>query len=92
MANVLGLPASERSTIYRAALLHDIGLVAIPSSVLHKPEHRLTDSEWARLRLHPYHAERILSRVSAFLPAVLLVAAHRERPDGQGYFRGLRAD
>lgn len=85
----LPLAPTEVVTIRRAALLHDIGLVAVPSFVLHKPEGRLTEVDWESLRLHPYHAERILARVPAFAPMIPLVAAHHERPDGQGYFRGL---
>jgi DNA-binding CsgD family transcriptional regulator len=75
--------------IRRAALLHDIGLVAVPSFVLHKPDEGLSASEWETLRLHPYYGERILGRVRAFTPAVPLVAAHHERIDGSGYHRGL---
>jgi DNA-binding CsgD family transcriptional regulator len=62
----------------------------VPSLVLHKPEDRLTNAERETVRLHPYHAERILSYVPAFASIVPLVAAHHERPDGTGYFRGLR--
>lgn len=92
MAAALGLASADTTAVRRAALLHDLGLVAVPSFVLHKPEDRLTGAEWESLRLHPYHAERILSRVPAFAPVVPLVAAHHERPDGRGYFRGLTAD
>jgi DNA-binding CsgD family transcriptional regulator len=45
--------------------------------------------EWESIRLHPYHGERILSRVQVFEPVVPLVAAHHERIDGTGYYRGL---
>lgn len=79
-------------TVRRAGLLHDIGLVAIPSLVLHKPLNRLNDAEWEMMRLHPYHAERILARAPVFAPLCHIVAAHHERPDGQGYFRGLTGD
>ena len=75
--------------IRRAALMHDIGLVSVPSFTLDKPRESLTQVEWERLRLHPYHAERILSSVSGLEPVVPLVAAHHERPDGSGYYRGL---
>lgn len=88
LALAMDLPEEEVTTLRRAGLLHDIGLVAVPSFVLHKPESRLTDSEWETLRLHPYHAERILSRVPAFQTVIPLVAGHHERPDGRGYFRG----
>jgi HD-GYP domain-containing protein (c-di-GMP phosphodiesterase class II)/DNA-binding CsgD family transcriptional regulator len=83
------LPESEIVAIRLAALMRDLGLVAVPSFTLEKPTERLTPAEWERLRLHPYYAERILSRVPAFAPFVPLVAAHHERPDGRGYYRGL---
>lgn len=89
MGSVLGSSSADLVTVRRAALLHDLGLVAVPSFALHKPEDRLTDAEREALRLHPYHAERILARVPAFAPAVPLVGAHHERPDGRGYYRGL---
>jgi HD-GYP domain-containing protein (c-di-GMP phosphodiesterase class II) len=77
MASVLGSSPADLVTVRRAALLHDVGLVAVPSFVLHKPEDRLTDAEREALRLHPYHAERILARVPAFASAVPLVGASR---------------
>lgn len=92
VASHLALAPTEIIAIRRAALLHDIGLVGVPSFVLHKPEERLSAAEWENLRLHPYHAERILARVPAFASLLPLVAAHHERPDGQGYYRGLRLE
>jgi HD-GYP domain-containing protein (c-di-GMP phosphodiesterase class II)/DNA-binding CsgD family transcriptional regulator len=92
MAEVLRLPEPDIENIRRAALVHDIGLVAVPSFVLHKPRERLTPAEWEGLRLHPYHAERILARVGAFESLVPLVSAHHERPDGQGFYRGLSSE
>jgi HD domain len=89
MARRLGLTSDEASTVRRAGFVHDVGLVTVPSYTLEKPQARLTEVEWERLRLHPYHAERILSGVPALKPVVPLVAAHHERPDGRGYYRGL---
>jgi HD-GYP domain-containing protein (c-di-GMP phosphodiesterase class II)/DNA-binding CsgD family transcriptional regulator len=92
IAEALHFPPEEIVAVRRAGLFHDLGLVAVPSLALHKPEDRLTTAERESIRLHPYHAERILSYVPAFASAVPLVAAHHERPDGAGYFRGLRGD
>lgn len=58
MAAHMRLPEAEISIIRRAALMHDLGLVAIPSFTLHKPQNQLTPVEWERLRLHPYHIAR----------------------------------
>jgi HD-GYP domain-containing protein (c-di-GMP phosphodiesterase class II)/DNA-binding CsgD family transcriptional regulator len=83
------LGASEAETVRLAGLTHDLGLVAVPSFVLHKAQEELSAAEWERLRLHPYHAERILGRVPAFRAVIPLAGAHHERMDGQGYYRGL---
>ncbi len=83
------LGESEAETVRLAGLTHDLGLVAVPSFVLHKSQEELSAAEWERLRLHPYHAERILGRIPAFRAVIPLVGAHHERVDGQGYYRGL---
>jgi len=83
------LGKSEAETVRLAGLTHDLGLVAVPSFVLHKSQEELSAAEWERLRLHPYHAERILGRIPAFRAVIPLVGAHHERVDGQGYYRGL---
>ena len=88
----MGLPEPEATHVYRAALVHDIGLVAVPSFVLNKPQGELTEVEREQVRLHPYHSERILARVPALTPIVPLVSAHHERMDGRGYHRGLAGE
>ncbi|HEY7294924.1 MAG TPA: HD domain-containing phosphohydrolase, partial [Dehalococcoidia bacterium] len=65
MAAQLHLSEQERTEIRRAALMHDLGLVAVPSFTLQKPQAQRTAVERERLRLHPYHAERILAGVPA---------------------------
>lgn len=85
----LRLPEAEQLDLRRAALTHDLGLVAVPSFVLDKPRAKLTRSEWEQVRLHPYHGERILSNVPALRAAAGLVGAHHERIDGDGFPRGL---
>jgi HD-GYP domain-containing protein (c-di-GMP phosphodiesterase class II) len=83
-----GLAASGVVALRRAALVHDLGRVAVGARVWQKPG-RLTADEWEQVRLHPYYTERVLSR-SVFLAALAPVAcAHHERLDGSGYHRGI---
>jgi HD-GYP domain-containing protein (c-di-GMP phosphodiesterase class II) len=86
-----GLPESDLTTLRRAALLHDIGQVAVSSGILAKPG-PLTDIEREKVRLHPYHAERILARPAALARLANVTARHHERLDGSGYHRGARGD
>ncbi len=74
----------------RAALLHDLGRVAVPNGIWDKPG-RLTAGEWERVRLHPYYTERILSRSGALASLAPIAGMHHERLDGSGYHRGSRA-
>ena len=90
LARRLALGRHETATIRLAGLTHDLGLVAVPSYTLGKPEAQLTRAEQEVLRLHPYHGERILTHVPALGGVAALVAAHHERFDGGGYYRGLR--
>jgi DNA-binding CsgD family transcriptional regulator len=74
----------------RAALLHDVGRVAVPAHIWQK-RGPLTADEWEQVRLHAYHTERVLSH-STFLSALAPAAsAHHERLDGSGYHRGATA-
>lgn len=86
-----GLPEKDVTTLRRAALLHDIGQVAISSGVFAKPT-ALSDSEREKVRLHPYHAERILARPAALARLAQVAGHHHERVDGSGYHRGVRGD
>ena len=80
----------EVTALRRAALVHDVGRVAVPVPIWQKPG-PLTAGEWERVRLHPYHSGRVLSR-SPFLAALAPVAtSHHERLDGSGYHRGAVA-
>jgi len=72
--------------VRRAALVHDLGRVAVNARIWQKPD-PLTADELEQVRLHPYHSERVLAR-SEFLAALAAVAgAHHERLDGSGYHR-----
>lgn len=74
----------------RAALVHDLGRVAVSSAVWERPG-PLTRGEWEQVRLHSYHTERLLSRVLGFIDVAALAASDHERLDGSGYHRGLSA-
>ena len=89
-ADRLGVEGSVVATLRRAALVHDIGRVAVEARTWQKPG-RLTPDEWERVRLHPYQTGRVLDR-SPFLAALAPIAsAHHERLDGSGYHRGATA-
>lgn len=88
-ARRLRLPERDVTTLRRAALVHDIGQAAISSGVLAKRT-SLSDSERERVRMHTYHAERILARPPLLARLAEIVAHHHERIDGSGYHRGAR--
>jgi HD-GYP domain-containing protein (c-di-GMP phosphodiesterase class II) len=90
IARKMGLPDEEISTIHLAALMHNLGVVTIPSLLLEKAPEELTNSELEQVRLHPYHGQRILASVPELEAVAELVGAHHERMDGKGYHRSLR--
>src|SRR5919108_52374 len=84
------LDTTTARTVRRAALIHDLGRVAIGARTWQRAG-PLTVGEWEQVRLHPYQTERVISR-SPFLSALAPVAgAHHERLDGSGYHRGSSA-
>lgn len=85
-AQQCGLPDADVVAVRRAGLLHDIGRVGVSNGIWNKPG-PLTESEWERVRLHPYYTERILNRAPALAPLGALAALHHERLDGSGYHR-----
>jgi diguanylate cyclase (GGDEF)-like protein/putative nucleotidyltransferase with HDIG domain len=90
MAIELGLDEDRVQRLRLAGILHDIGKIGVPDSILRKPG-RLTDEEWVQMRRHPELGARILS--SGELDDVRAwILAHHERPDGNGYPKGLTAD
>jgi HD-GYP domain-containing protein (c-di-GMP phosphodiesterase class II) len=74
--------------LHRGGLLHDIGKLGIPNTILDKPG-KLDDAEFARIKAHPVFTEQILSRVPAFAALAAPSSAHHERIDGSGYPNGL---
>jgi HD-GYP domain-containing protein (c-di-GMP phosphodiesterase class II)/DNA-binding CsgD family transcriptional regulator len=85
----LAAPA-DAELVYRAALLHDLGRVAVPAGVWERPGPLRTE-DWELVRLHPYHTGRILARSPVLAPLGQLASRHHERADGSGYPAGTRA-
>jgi DNA-binding CsgD family transcriptional regulator len=86
-----GLDAVAVATLRRAGQIHDLGMVSVPNRVWMK-RGPLNRAEWERVRLHPYHTERILSFAVPLRDAAALAGRHHERVDGSGYHRGLTAN
>ena len=91
VARNLGLRVAEVERIRSAALLHDIGKVAIPDEILHKPG-PLTDKEWMLMREHPVIGERILSVLPGMSGVARIVRHEHERWDGGGYPDGIAGE
>jgi len=72
-------------------LLHDLGKICVPESVIIKPG-PLADKEWDMMMRHPQYCADILKEFADFEFCVMPVLAHHERPDGKGYPRGLKGD
>jgi diguanylate cyclase (GGDEF)-like protein len=87
----MGLDAEDLDVVVRAAELHDIGKVAVPDAVLHKPG-PLDDAEWSFIRQHTIIGERIVGAAEALRPVGRVVRASHERWDGAGYPDGLAGE
>ena len=91
LARQMHLPESDVELIRLAARVHDLGKIAVPDEVLHK-QGRLTDAEFAIMKMHPATGADILARFPEYRRGRELVLAHHERIDGRGYPRGLAGD
>ena len=86
----LGLPAEHCERLRRAALLHDVGKLAIPDAILRKPG-PLESGEFELIQSHPVWSHRIMLAMG-WIDESCWVLHHHERPDGRGYPHGLRGD
>jgi HD-GYP domain-containing protein (c-di-GMP phosphodiesterase class II) len=91
MARRMGFSDEQLLHLRRGALMHDIGKMAIPDSILKKPA-SLNDQEWQVMRNHPYYAYEMLHRIAYLKPALTIPYCHHEKWDGTGYPRGLKED
>lgn len=88
IAKKLGVTGDDLVQIERGALLHDIGKMGIPDSILLKPG-PLTEEEWVIMRMHPVYANNLLAKIDFLKPALDIPYSHHERWDGSGYPQGL---
>src|SRR5580693_7788032 len=91
VATQLNMPDSEIEALRAAALLHDIGKLAVPEQIINKPG-KLTPEEFEKMKVHPLVGAEILERVAFPYPVAPIVRSHHERWDGTGYPEGLSAE
>lgn len=88
LADAMRLSPEDKTSVRLGAMLHDVGKLGVPDSILLKPG-PLTDDEWAIMRRHPEIGERMLASFDFLAPALPVVRHHHERWDGRGYPDGL---
>jgi HD-GYP domain-containing protein (c-di-GMP phosphodiesterase class II) len=91
LASKMGIPESQLGHIRRGALLHDIGKMGIPDSILQKPD-VLTANEWMIMQTHPELAYQFLLKIDYLAPALDIPYCHHEKWDGTGYPCKLRGE
>jgi putative nucleotidyltransferase with HDIG domain len=91
VARELGLEDDEIEALRAAAVLHDIGKLAVPDYIISKPG-KLTSEEFEKMTIHPIVGAEILDRVNFPYPVVPIVRAHHEKWDGTGYPNGLQGE
>jgi diguanylate cyclase (GGDEF)-like protein/putative nucleotidyltransferase with HDIG domain len=89
VAKELGMKGTDLEALHAAALLHDIGKLAVPEHIISKPG-RLTPEEFEKMKIHTVVGAEILERVRFPYPVVPIVRAHHEKWDGSGYPYGLK--
>ena len=90
-AEAFGIDGSQLLQIEHGSLLHDVGKLKIPDSILWKPA-SLDEQEWSTMRMHPGYGYEFLSGIEFLKDAAELVHAHHEKFDGSGYPRGISGD
>ena len=87
----LSFSKEDTTFMRRAALVHDIGKLSVPNSVLEKPD-ELDDAEWEVIKRHPFYSQEILRRIPGFEALSEVAGAHHEKLDGSGYYNGRKAE
>jgi HD-GYP domain-containing protein (c-di-GMP phosphodiesterase class II) len=90
IGEALGMPAQELKRLELGALLHDVGKIGLPDSILNNNLRELTPAQWALVQQHPQIGTAILSPVSQLKDILPAIGEHHERIDGRGYPRGMK--
>jgi HD-GYP domain-containing protein (c-di-GMP phosphodiesterase class II) len=90
-AEIAGLDALETATAVQAALVHDLGMVAVPTDIW-RAQPQPGTAEWEQARLHPHWTARFLARCAGLEQVAVVAGQHHERLDGGGYPSGLTGD
>ena len=91
MGKIFNVDTPELRALFAGALLHDIGKLAVPEYILNKPG-KLTEAEFAKMKIHPTVGGDILRRVNFPYPVEDIVRYHHEKWDGSGYPKGLKGE
>jgi HD-GYP domain-containing protein (c-di-GMP phosphodiesterase class II) len=91
LAQSMGLTGEQLTHIYRGTLLHDVGKIGVPDSILKKPG-KLTEEEWVQMRMHPQFAYDMLYSIEYMRPSLEIPYCHHEKWDGSGYPRGIKGE
>jgi putative nucleotidyltransferase with HDIG domain len=91
IAEGLNVPVEQHATLRRGALLHDIGKIGVPDHILRKPG-PLTENEWHTMKTHPDLGAKIIANVPFLEDVAVIIRAHHERWDGNGYPEGLAGE
>ncbi|MFC1513162.1 HD domain-containing phosphohydrolase [Thermodesulfobacteriota bacterium] len=91
IARKMGLVLAQKENLYKAAILHDIGKVATPDSVLLKPG-KLTELDYDLIKVHAFAGYQMLSQIAMYQNLAVIIQHHHERYDGTGYPDGLKGE